>query len=1083
MRLPFFKKKNPPSETSAGPNEPEEQKGSDEPIDTTIPQASGVRYLKGDEIILNFDGHKSGRGDLQFSTVLTKFLLHNPLVDRLGAPEAQKDAYRVEIRRSLAFWPSFRFNKSEALETLKTLNTPENRQSIQSRQKRITKNYEQLLTENYRHPAIWAPKSKMVQLPPAKRETDLNLVIKNHRKHIKHLFENIGRKMQKCQSQLAKETSDISINSIDHLAPPPAGRTLTDAEYQKLVEALEADQKLLPESFKILLAENEWPIIIRKNFRDAFELKKPPGLYTNNSPAWLNDPSFGTWVDAELLEKHFSTTTPNIKERMPLIHCFIEAVMVASPITLQEMGIENEQQWREILDELFLKDRADNSQLDKKSLQEALHAQYRPADALKLIHYAKHFISTDEDYQQKFRKKYPKAAAMYERFEETVKARAESIKESKNQAGKGARKTKQQPPATPQSRTEETPAPPSPIPGWRFDPRPFTDEPLEGKIIEQAQSFVEDSLKYDPPYNQCHVRLSPRSGRNTLGHPIEITMRNYEKETRKVTIFTGTDDLLLSQMLKMHLQSHLLSHPDIEPLWMSRLHKEDKPHLLTPDEIIPGSEPLDAKLVNHFSFFAAEFTFQEPKGINAGTFTLRIPLGLDYKPGDSAMSQEAQERLNLLEEYLQQNLKHEPPRWATVTEAAKHLKDMACHPEHPRPFRWRAGTTMPVEGYGGKDSNGKRIKTDLGFPITQEGDAYPQRTTLTGANLRLEKGPEFPNPRWRLHLTMRVDGLGPTGSESSTWRPTINLHTEDELTAQYRAVTAIESLKNIFLELSTNQHFENMRWHEVREDGTLIIADKDGRQPDDPFPRNSSEVMADTTQFQTNFEIIEVKERKETDQHIHVTLGVNRCTEERGEINEFMVPGKAVSPEPMRLEFSIPVKEADKIPDVIASLNQTFQNYLLEAFSNRTVNTKGEETRKSRDHYNPFTIQNLFFEVFATEMNHGTAADSLTPLFARYKGHVYREEELTGEVIESAEKSLNAARRKIRPSGEKYPPMFEDPWPGGKPKKEATGLSPATTSGSLDVYENGPDVPKRKVSSITEEGLFPPNSKTTREAG
>lgn len=182
---------------------------------------------------------------------------------------------------------------------------------------------------------------------------------------------------------------------------------------------------------------------------------------------------------------------------------------------------------------------------------------------------------------------------------------------------------------------------------------------------------------------------------------------------------------------------------------MSRLHSlHEQGHSLSIDEAIPSAEPIGRKLVKHFDYYTAEFSFrvtdkrfmalyssQEPL-----TLSLRIPLGIVYDPNKEEIAGEAQARLRIVEKHLADM--QQQGKWETVAEATHYLKSEVVN---KRPYGWRTSPSKPVEHYGNDDVN-------LGFPASSQ-----QTTTLKSTTINFEN--RSGNPTWRLRMAIKVTGL------------------------------------------------------------------------------------------------------------------------------------------------------------------------------------------------------------------------------------------------------------------------------------------------------------------------------------
>lgn len=743
------------------------------------------------------------------------------------------------------------------------------------------------------------------------------------------------------------------------------GKAPKPEDLQHTIALIERSEHLFPPFIKRYLSVSDVPLMLRDGVN--FDKNNP-----DSDVFYAVGPQNGILCNRDILEE-LEAADPERRygaERV-FARILIFALVLDDFPSATELGIETAEKRELITQEMngpaqrYMPDYVRES--DAK-----IAGDYSPIDVLAFMHY---YLNVDHIDANEVRRTMPNAVAMYERFMVRAQEKLALLEE----------RTGILPEALPIA------ALPMPKSRHRFNPLPFGDSSLERQLIDAVRPYVEDALQQELPFNQCKCRLILNDKVREGGYPIEITLRNANKEDRQYIVYSGTDDLALAIGLKKALQSHLLSHPAIEPLWMSRLQQQAHESMLPMDEVLPQGVPSAMKLVDHFRFFAAELTFtQKGRDGQEHEVKARVPLGIEYNPQNRATSAEALARMQMAEGRLKELAAN--GWWETVgefTQAIKHLVK-----EEKRPMGWRVGHSMRLEHYGEEGA-----KTNLGIPASS---LLGQSAKIASAHLRFEAGPKHPNHSWRLVLAIEVDGLK-SGAPREVLYPTLNLHTADETAAQLRAIEAVESL--VGNARAAAQKYPNLYWQ--RDEGdNLIFRDLRGQAPVAPDPQNFVHLHEDMAHFKTNFAVHEVASKRETkDGHIYVTIGI-----ERGTVAEQdLVPFRSMNGQPIELQFMLKESEANRLPEFVERVGANFRSYINDAYGNRTKDEQGNTVRKTRQEFRTATIENLLFKAFDSERMHGECR-TVAPTHVRYRGKTYQEGDVSHAArIERRESMPDAA--------------------------------------------------------------------------
>ncbi len=554
------------------------------------------------------------------------------------------------------------------------------------------------------------------------------------------------------------------------------------------------------------------------------------------------------------------------------------------------------------------------------------------------------------------------------------------------------------PPAAVKKPVEPIITTPTPIDitNWAYKPKLITNHAAEVRLLQAVVPFLNEALDNEPPHNQfkCSLVLSDNTGTN---FPIRLTFRNADGKTIECMVSTSTTSLDDAISLKKAIQSHILSHPSFIPLRLHRLDEPERPDNGV-DTIMPNRPAEAVELIEYGGCYAANFVFS--KTDNEEAQRIVIPLGLRYEIKKTARlsdesyrelrdlaEKEAQTRLTFLHEYVDDLFILD--NWETLGEVAQHLKRAVIENTQTSDGKlplfsqgWRTTESMPLHYVD--DLKKQNSNEDILFEFPAKAH---QSTFLRTASLRLEEGGKTANPTWRLMLRLGVTGLDPLHpSEPMFYQASLNLHTADETAAQARGGEAIKALMEDFKYFS--HYFKNMEWKwdgfnnselKLQEIGGEII-------PRNPDPQNLADFLDDMPNPKQNFHIALVETLKENNR-VSVTIQMQRGSKAENDLCIF----NDVSGRPISKTFECSLHDVDNIKEKVARMNASIQNFLKDAYGNRTIVDK-QTARKTRQKFSTVTIRNLFnnamFEhmgdiAMDTSANFMNAATKITTNIAR----------------------------------------------------------------------------------------------------
>ncbi|MEI7669152.1 MAG: hypothetical protein WCJ33_03620, partial [Pseudomonadota bacterium] len=458
-----------------------------------------------------------------------------------------------------------------------------------------------------------------------------------------------------------------------------------------------------------------------------------------------------------------------------------------------------------------------------------------------------------------------------------------------------------------------------------FAPQPFTAEEKEQKLINEIKPFIEEALEQDPTFNQFKCSLLPNS------YDFKMTLRNKDGSDIESKISLQADNFDEAIDLKKRLQSHILNHQGIVPLYL-RPQNPDRT-TTTIEGFVPNIAPDKIELCevgeDRHKHYAARVEFTLMHG---ETGEMIIPLGLNYEP---ANLQEAESRLNHLSNYIAElrNIN----RWETVGEVTRDLRNFALTNETKK--GWRVADTIKLENY-------ELVNLDL--PST---DPNSQSTKIKSAKLKLmdKSNSGTNNPYWRLSYTISVQEANGDIKECES---TLHLQTTDEDVAKTRGGEAMNFLVEEFARL--REKFTDLRWvidKDCSEPGNFELQLKDGSSLSLPEPHNLAHVIDDIPSPNLNFSIVHNIDRDANK--------ITFCCMRGGE-TEKLVGFKGVAGLELIRTFKI---GEENNPDQIAqNVVETFRRFIQDSYSSRTE----DDLRKKPKEFQPVTIQSAFNEAIKT---------------------------------------------------------------------------------------------------------------------
>lgn len=528
-------------------------------------------------------------------------------------------------------------------------------------------------------------------------------------------------------------------------------------------------------------------------------------------------------------------------------------------------------------------------------------------------------------------------------------------------------------------------------------PRPFTGMELETQFLKELQPRLVEALSANPPYNQVQVRMvhgvrrSEEAGGNhrvAENYRFVVILRNAERATMKpIELDTGTKDYHVAALLKGAIQSHLLSHPGMQPLYLPGItDKRDRPSSPT-ETVLPHWELGRVVHVPHEDgTLRARFTFLAPPAEAGGPpreVTTEVSLGLRFDLHNPRLIEEATRRVGWLEQRYKDLMA--TGQWATLGELVEGLKEHIYQHDstlpHENRFGWSRRKTLRL--YEPKEGN------PLEFPSPEASNS--QSTTYGCPYIHYDE--HQVNPTYVAYIPIAVKNGDALPIKH---RLRINLHTADETTALVQTAEALDKLKADMKQLAESHPY--MYWQEAEHRNasgtgtykTLDIVDIEGNPPPHPHPMHLEHVQDDLSGFRTGFHVVQREEPKELGNgKLQIVLGINRGEEANGDA----MPFRDVDREVFRHTITIDASHRERLPEFLATIEANFEQVLRDTYCT-SKEIGGKVQRVRMQDYRPQTIRNCF--VTAVGM------------------------EVSGEEQDSSEKGKHTARvsaRKTSPSG------------------------------------------------------------------
>jgi len=501
-------------------------------------------------------------------------------------------------------------------------------------------------------------------------------------------------------------------------------------------------------------------------------------------------------------------------------------------------------------------------------------------------------------------------------------------------------------------------------------PRPFTGMELETQFLRELQPRVAEALSATPPYNQVQVRMvhgvrrpDEAGGNHRIAenYRFVVLFRNAERNTLKpIELDTGTKDYHVASLLKGAIQSHLLNHPGMQPLYLPGItDKRDRP--LSPTEtVMPHWELGRVVQVPHEDgTLRARFTFLAPPAEAGGApreVTAEVSLGLRHDPNNRHVIDEATRRMGWLEQRYRELLATD--QWTTLGELVEGLKEHIHQHEAGLPeekcFGWSRRKTLrldvPKEGnllaFPSKDASSSQ-STTYGCPYVQYDEHQVNPTFIAYIPVAVKNGNEPP----------------------ISHRLRINLHTSDDHEALERTAEALDKLKANMKQLADD--CPHMYWEVAEHPNasgtgtykTLKIVDVEGKHPPHPHPTHLEQVQDDLSSFRTGFHVVLRGEPKELGNgKLEIVLGIDRGEEANGDA----LPFRDVDREVFRHMVTIDASHREKLPEFLATIQTNFERVLRETYSTSEM-INGELKRVRMQDFRPQTIRNCFITAVGME--------------------------------------------------------------------------------------------------------------------
>jgi len=785
-----------------------------------------VNFLRGDEVVLFANG-KIGKA--------VSHLLDNS-VTKIDSNS---------LRDAIAIWQAGETPDRDSLSEL-----PKKSAVVREKINQIHGNLFKQVDDAHKH------EYTLLQGIPRLNKQDRKVLVKRAEGFNKNKMSAILPNLQKISKVPDKWLEKEDVVAAFANNPSLEDSLVSKEDFLKEKEKLLQNSVFTPE-LKELFAYDSIPIMFAKDLNKA---NGATAFFSHNTP-WS-----GLVLDHKLLNstQNVGEETAEYRISRDLSRDFISTAINATGVTGKSLGLTNDG-WKEILEEY--KKNSGDSESDAKLKSNSV------ADILAYMHCSLHSSFYTADNVKEVRNLFPKTIALYDKFTDKIKERvAELKKHPSHNPFVSPSHTQEITNEAPQIPANDNPS----IPTLDlnklgdFSPKPFTDSEKEAELIKSAKPFIEEALGAEPPCNQFCCRLVMTDSNSKDNFPIALTFRNSAGETREFTVYTGTDNLDEAIELKKALQSHILNHDHICPLYL-RLRSDSK-NTITREDVIPKTEPT-IELFDSEKYYSAKLIFPEENGEN---LQITIPLGLGYEPRkNSGSKEEAQRRIELLKEHLTEL--RSAGRSETVGEVLQHLK----HGVENSNFGWKVAEVQAIDGYN--------QEINMGFPAE-----LAQTTMLKSPKIRFEGNSHDHNPAWRLHFTIEVAGLGADGNQKKEFNLSQNLHTTDDTTAQIRAMEAIDSLQGNLTRLK--EEHPDLSWKLNEESnkyagkhlatGQLELRLANGEQLVDPEPQNLFHLIEDMPNPKVDFHIKQTISPRQ-DGKSKVTFSVQRGTEAEADLVDF----------------------------------------------------------------------------------------------------------------------------------------------------------------------------------------------------